>query len=785
MIQYENQVFHLATEHTSYIIGIRNERYLENLYYGRKVHTRVTNTALQEKFGTGYGNSTVCPEDTTMTLDNLCMEYSFGGNGDYRHSPLEMQMPDYSYSNRFYYKEHEIYEGEYRDSKKTKMPYVRCSQEGEQTSTLEIILEDWLYSVELKLIYTVLPSCDVITRRTVITNKGTESIQLNRIMSMQLDLPESDYYMETFDGAWTRERHVNRKKLESGLYVNESTTGSSSNRHNPLILLTKENCTENAGSCYGINLIYSGNHYEAVEVTPYEKIRIMTGINPYQFEWELGQDETFFTPEAVLTYSHKGRQGVSSQFATFVNQYIVPKQWQGTERPVLINNWEATYFDFTEKKLLKLAKEAASLGVELFVLDDGWFGKRESDTSSLGDWFVNEKKLGGSLNQLAAKINNLGMKFGLWIEPEMISENSELYRKHPDWAVRIPKREDYIGRNQYVLDLTREEVRDTVVQMILNVLHGANIEYVKWDMNRHLSDAYSASLGKRQGEFYHRYILGVYDMMERITKACPKILFESCSAGGNRFDLGMLYYMPQIWTSDDTDANERVEIQEGTSYGYPLSTMGAHVSAVPNHQTLRNIGLENRFHIACFGVLGYELDVTKLSTADKRIVKNQIAFYKEHRKLFQYGNFKGERMHNGNIIWQVVSEDKKEAIVMCYQRLQRANSSSDVLKVKGLDADSLYHVQARKQSISIKQFGDLVNQASPVPIKDEGIMQTIVNKVYMLDSEEESYELYGDMLEYAGFKLKQQFVGTGYTGDTRVMGDFATRIYTITKKEGF
>lgn len=777
MIQFENQVFHLSTEHTSYVIGIRNSNYLENLYYGRRIHVTTNYAPLQEEFGTGYGNSVVCPEDAMLTLDNLCMEYSFAGNGDYRHSPLEIRMPDYSFSNRFYYKEYVIYEGEYKENHLTNMPYASYSNDA---VTLELILEDSLYSLELKLIYTVFPSCDVITRRTVVTNRGNDTIQIARIMSLQLDLPESNYYMETFDGAWTRERHMNRKRLESGLYVNESTTGSSSNRHNPLILLTKEDCTENTGSCYGMNLIYSGNHYEAVEVTPYEKIRIMTGINPHRFNWKLEKDETFYSPEAVLTYSHKGRQGVSSQFNRFVNLHIVPKKWQGKERPVLINNWEATYFDFTEKKLLKLAKEAASLGIELFVLDDGWFGKRENDTTSLGDWYVNEKKLGGSLRKFASKINNLGLKFGLWLEPEMISKDSELFCKHPDWAVRIPNREDYIGRNQYVLDVTRQEVRESVVTMILDVLQDANVEYVKWDMNRHLSDAYSASLGERQGEFYHRYMLGVYDMMRRITQACPQVLFESCSAGGNRFDLGMLCYMPQIWTSDNTDANERVAIQEGTSYGYPLSTMKAHVSAVPNHQTLRNISLENRFHIACFGVLGYELDVTKLSMVEKKIIKDQITFYKEHRKLFQFGEFSKSSMHNGNLIWQVVSEDKKSAIVLCYQQLQRPNVSSDLLQVSGLEPDWLYHMEVRKQSISIKQFGDLVNQASPVPIKDEGIVQTIVNKVYTLDSEEESYELYGDMLEYAGVKLKQQFVSTGYTKDTRVMGDFATRIYVIT-----
>lgn len=776
MIQFSDQIFHISTTQTSYVIGLRNNKYLENLYYGRKIHLTKDGNPLREKFGTGYGNSVTSPEDGLMTLDNLCMEYSFAGVGDYRVSPLEIKMPDYSYSTRFGYKEHRIYQGIYAESKETKMPYARYA---EDAMTLELVLVDTLYSLELVLVYTTYDDCDVITRRTVIRNQGTQPIHIEKIMSMQLDLPQSDYSLVTFDGAWTRERHVNTKKLLPGIYVNDSTTGASSNRHNPFIIVQKDDCTETAGECIGVNLIYSGNHYEAVEVSPYEKTRIIVGINPHRFSWELVQGQTFYTPEAVLSYSTNGKQQLSKQLSSFVNRYIVPQQWQGKERPVLINNWEATYFDFTDKKLLKIAKEASALGVELFVLDDGWFGKRNDDSSSLGDWFVNEKKLGGSLTKLAQKINDLGMQFGLWIEPEMISEDSDLYRQHPDWAIKVPNREAYIGRNQYVLDLTREDVREEIVSRIVNILSSANIEYVKWDMNRPISDAYSSVLGQNQGEFYHRYILGVYDLMNQITQKFPNILFESCSAGGNRFDLGMLCYMPQVWTSDDTDANERVEIQEGTSYGYPVSAMGAHVSATPNHQTLRNINLESRFNIACFGVLGYELDVTKLSMVEKKIIKEQIAFYKEYRKLIQYGSFTRSRMHNGNIIWQIVSEDKRQALVLCYQQLQKPNTSSDVLKVSGLLEDTLYSVKVRKQAISIKQFGDLVNQASPVPIKDEGIVQTIVNKVYTLDSEEESYEVYSDLLEYAGIKLKQPFIGTGYTKDTRVMGDFASRIYVI------
>jgi len=598
-------------------------------------------------------------------------------------------------------------------------------------------------------------------------------------MSMMMDFPEKFNNLHTFDGLWVRERHENKKKLISGLYVNDSTTGSSSNRHNPFIMLSKDTCTQEKGECIGMNLIYSGNHYEAIEVSEYGKVRIMTGINPYQFAWTLEKNEAFYTPEAVISYSADGQNGLSHNMHQFIQNHIVSLFWAYKERPILINNWEATYFDFNESKILNIAKQAKKLGIEMVVLDDGWFGKRADDTSSLGDWTANEKKLGGSLRKLAEKMNQLDLKFGLWFEPEMISENSKLYEKHPDWAVKLPNRETFIGRNQLVLDLTRQEVRDYIVYAVNDVLANAPIEYVKWDMNRHLSEAYSASLGQRQGEFYHRYIKGLYEVMRRVTSEFPKILFESCSAGGNRFDLGMLYYMPQIWTSDNTDANERTHIQQGTSFGYPLSTMAAHISAVPNHQTLRTISIETRFNIACFGVLGYEIDITKLTKAEKKAITEQIKFYKEHRMLFLTGTFSRIESNDNHVSWQVVSQDKKEAIVLVYQRLAIPNPSGDILIAKGLLEDELYEVSARKQYISIKQFGNLVNQVSPVPITNDGLLQTVVNKVYMLESENEQYQVYGDLLMNAGIKLTQQFSGTGYNDQTRVMGDYASRLYVL------
>ncbi len=790
MITFKNEVFHLATNNISYLIGIRESAYLENLYFGKRIKMQKSSEPLKEKFASGYGNSIVTPQNTSVTLDNICSEYSFSGMGDFRMSPLEIKMPDGSFSTRFYYQDYEVYEGIYRESLETRMPHARkenVKYPDEVVQTLELRLFDRLFHIQLTLVYTLFEESDIITRRCVVINQGSETISIHKVMSLQLDLPESNYYLNTFDGHWARERHIHKKELISGMYVNDSTTGASSNRHNPLIILEKEDCNEWSGDCIGMNLIYSGNHYEAVEVSAHGKLRIHTGINPHHFCWKLEPNQNFYTPEAVLTFSHKGKNVLTSNFHRFTQNHIVSPQWAYKERPVLINNWEATYFDFSENKLLKLAKEAKELGIELFVLDDGWFGERNDDTSSLGDWNVNEKKLGGTLSNLVGKINKLGMQFGIWMEPEMISEKSHLFEAHPDWAVQIPNRETYLGRNQMVLDYTRKEVREYIVSAIKDVLQSANIEYVKWDMNRPMTEGYSQPLGDCQGEFYHRYILSLYEVIGQITESFPNILFESCSAGGNRFDLGMLYFMPQTWTSDNTDANERIQIQEGTSYGYPLSTMGAHVSAVPNHQTLRNINLETRFQVACFGLLGYELDLTKLNQSEKKVIKNQVAYYKTYRKLFQFGNFYRNRMHNGSVLWQVLSEDKKEGIVLLYQQLAKPNTSSDLLKMVELKEDNLYQVEARKQSISIKQFGSLVNQVSPVAITEGGILQSVVDKVYMLESEEETYEAYGDLLMHAGIKLKQQFIGTGYDENTRVMGDFSSRLYnikTVEEKEG-
>lgn len=778
MIVCNNNVFHITTANTSYIFRADDNGFLENLHYGRKIKVIDDYSPLYEKHGCGYGNSIVCPEDATLTLDNICLEMSYGGIGDFRHLPIDFRSEDGYSLGRFLYRDYKIYKGIYINSDETKMPHGLY---GDDVFTLEISLLDSVNLIEIVLVYTVYEQADVISRRTIVTNGGDNNLVIEKLMSMSLDLPDNDYVMTTFDGAWARERHTNSKKLTSGIFVNSSTTGVSSNRHNPLVMISRGLCDEDYGECMGFNLIYSGNHYEAVEVSPFNKLRIMTGINPEEFKWTLNKNETFYSPEAIMSYSKFGKNGLSKNFHRFINENLINPKWVRKERPILINNWEATYFDFNESKLISIAKEAAKLGIELFVLDDGWFGNRSDDTSSLGDWFVNEKKIGGSLEKLSKKIKDIGLDFGLWVEPEMISRKSKLYEEHPDWAVCIPNRIHYQGRNQMVLDYTNTEVRDYIVEIITNIINSGHISYIKWDMNRPISDGYSPLLLSRQGEFYHRYVLGLYDVMNRITSKFPEVLFEGCSAGGNRFDLGILYYMPQIWTSDDTDANERIDIQTGTSYGYPLSTMSAHVSAVPNHQTLRTIDLETRFNVAMFGVLGYELDITKLSSAEKKIVKRQIEFYKEHRMLLQFGQFHKSVASNGNVIWQVTDRYKKCAIAMLYQRLATPNISNDILKVVDLLEDDIYNLENRPQAISIKQFGSLVNQVSPVDIVDQGVMQALINKVYMLESEKEEYQVTGSMLE-VGVKLLERFVGIGYDESIRPFTDFSSRVYIIEER---
>ncbi|MDD5936131.1 MAG: alpha-galactosidase, partial [Clostridiales bacterium] len=553
---------------------------------------------------------------------------------------------------------------------------------------------------------------------------------------------------------------------------------------NPFVMLAKKHTTEDHGECYGINLVYSGNHYEAVHVDGSRKMRLLSGINPTGFCYQLKPNEQFEAPEAVMAYSNRGYTGMSHCMHYFVQNHIVRGQWKKKQRPVLLNSWEAAYFKFDEGKLLKMAKDAKELGIELFVLDDGWFGKRDDDKTSLGDWTPNLKKLPGGVKRLAEKINALGLEFGIWVEPEMVSEDSECYRAHPDWAVKIANQAHSFGRNQMILDLTKTEVIAYIKEQLSNLFSSANISYVKWDMNRIFSDYYSNSLSPEcQGEFSHRYVQGLYQILEHVQTHFPHILLEGCASGGNRFDLGMLCYAPQIWASDNTDPICRAKIQTGYSYGYPMSVVTAHVSDSPNHQTLRNTPMDTRYQVACFGLLGYECNLLELQKEEWKQIAGQIELYKKHRETLQFGDYYRLGESNGQYQWMVVSKDKKEALGLYVQGLVTPNYSFGTFKTKGLAAEKQYHFYNRPMKFNIKEFGSLVNMVAPIHIKNHSIVQSLVAKVVKLESEKEDYIVSGSVMNHIGIRLKPGFASNGYDDQVRFFQDFASRLYIMEEVE--
>lgn len=775
-IEFDGGVFSLNTKNTGYIFRISKFGHLEHIHYAERVPASDAQ-ALAVKHDIQLGSSVMYDKsDNDYCLDALCLEWSGVGRGDYRQTPLEAKMPDGSFTSDFVYESHEIVRG---CVPMESLP--NAYDDTEQAQTLIIRMCEKERPVELRLYYTVFYDCNVIARRCVLKNTGTQDISVRRIMSMSLDLADRGFLMHSFDGGWIKETHRHIRPVEYGMYVNSSTTGASSNRHNPGFILSEKSTCEDSGRAWGFNLVYSGNHFGVVEKSNHDLVRVQLGINPHCFDWTLHPGESFETPEAVMTFSQTGFNGMSANFHDFVNNNIVRGNWKNIERPVLINNWEACFFKFTRGKLLKLARRAKKLGVELFVLDDGWFGARNSDTAGLGDYKVNLRKLPGGLGEFADSIEKLGMKFGLWFEPESVNEDSELYRRHPDWAIKPPVGEPSLGRNQLLLDLTRAQVRDYIVESVGNVLDSAKISYVKWDMNRHMSDAYSASL-TNQGEFAHRYILGLYDVLDRIFTPRKHILFESCSSGGNRFDLGMLCYSPQIWSSDDTDPIERLSIQGGLSYLYPQSAMGAHVSAAPHQQTLRDTPLPTRFNVSAFGVLGYELDLKYLTPVERKEVSEQIAFYKAHRKTFQYGRFyRFDERKDNKVHWQVSARDGSEHIVGHFQKLCTASEGHDDLSVKNLEGSAEFSLVCKPQRIFIKRLGGLVKHVMPIELHPDGFILRTANKYFAMPDGAEKYDGISGAALMSGIKLNSQFLGTGYNAALHMFGDFGSALFTATK----
>lgn len=703
-----SQTFHLYNPYYSYIIKLLPDGTPGQLYFGPPLTHRENFDSLLELRDRPL-QVNCSPSWDCFSLDSVKLEYPCAGTTDFRRTALEVSLPDGSRTLEPRYQSHEITPG------KPPLPGLPATyvEEGSEADTLTLVLLDEPTGLQITLRYTVFANHAALARSVSLKNTGAAPLTLTRAMSFSLDLPESDYQWMEFIGGWGKERTPVLRDLAPGVTSIESVQGCSSAQENPFAILKRKETTEFAGEALGFSLVYSGNFLLQAQVDSWDNTRILGGIHPEGFGWVLYPGDTFTTPEAVLAYTQSGLNDLSQTYHALYRSRLARGEWRDKPRPVLLNSWEAFYMDFDQEDLLRLARSAAQLGVELFVLDDGWFGhRRDDDHASLGDWFPNPQKLPGGIAALSAEVHRLGMLFGLWFEPEMVNEDSDLYRAHPDWVVQTPGRMRGVGRNQYVLDFSRQEVVDNLYGQMEQVLAQGKVDYVKWDMNRCITQPYSAALpAHRQGEFYHRYILGVYSLYERLTHRFPHILFESCASGGNRFDPGMLYYAPQAWCSDNTDAVARLQIQYGTSYCYPLSSMGSHVSVCPNHQVFRTTPLETRFGVAIFGAFGYELDVTKLPDRQREEIKQQIAFFKEHRSLLQFGAFyRLKSPFAGNIAgWMVVSPDKTQAIALECKILTQANAPCRRLKLAGLDPHALYAVNGENP-----RYGDELMQAGLV-----------------------------------------------------------------------
>ncbi|TMW70412.1 alpha-galactosidase [Alteribacter natronophilus] len=733
-VNQEPLEFHLQSENVSYILTILENGQPGHLYYGKKLTHRESFQHFVrggERGATAYLNE----GDMNFSLELVQQEFPSFGTTDFREPAIHILQENGSRISGFEYVKHDTVKGK---PKLEGLPATYTEDESE-ASTLILTLHDPVTDAELMLFYTIFEDTGAVTRSAKVLNNGAEPLRIKRFMSASVDFPDADFDMVQLSGAWVRERHVHSRRLVPGIQRVSSTRGTSSSQQNPFFAMVRPDTNEHTGDVYGFSFVYSGNFLAQVEVDHYDSARAMIGLHPFDFEWKLETGESFQSPEAVLVYSSEGMNGMSRAYHDLYRKRLARGEWRDRERPVLINNWEATYFDFNEEKILEIARSAHECGVELFVLDDGWFGRRDDDTTSLGDWVVDERKLPGGMKQLAENVTDLGMQFGLWFEPEMISKESRLFKEHPEWVIQAPDRRLSHGRNQYVLDFSNREVVDHLFSQMAAVLEDAPISYVKWDMNRNITEAGSAWLPRdRQQELWHRYILGVYELYERLTARFPHILFESCASGGARFDPGMLYYAPQAWTSDNTDAVERLKIQYGTSFVYPLSSMGAHVSAVPNHQVKRVTSLKTRGDTAFFGMFGYELDVTKMSETDREQVKKQIRFYKNYRSLIQKGVFTRliSPFGSNETAWMVTSKDKSTALAGYYQVLGEPNPGFKKLKLAGLDPDRKYKVSGK------------------------------------------SLFYYGDELMHAGLDLEEPYIGTD-TGGIQDSGDFTSQLYVI------
>lgn len=684
----KDRTFTLQTKNTTYQMQVDRYGFLLHLYYGKKTDTCMD--YLLTYYDRGFsGNPYDAGEDRTYSMDTLPQEFPCYGNGDFRSTAFAVENADGSMSCDLRYKSHKIFDGKYNLEG---LPAVYASEE--EAQTLEILMEDPVTGVKVVLLYGVLSAQDIITRSVCVKNESSGKIYLNKIESASLDFLYGDYELLTFYGRHAMERNVQRVPVVHGTQKIGSVRGTSSHQYNPMMILAEKETTEDKGNCYAMSFVYSGCFQGEVLKDQLNQTRMMLGLQEEAFRYPLETGEMFQAPEVILSYSSEGMNRLSQNLHHCIRQHICRGKYKEEIRPILINSWEAAYFDFTGDTIYELAKAAKEVNIDMLVMDDGWFGKRDDDNSGLGDWFVNEKKLGGTLGNLIKRINDLGVKFGIWIEPEMVSEDSDLYRKHPDWALTVPGRNPVRSRNQLVLDFSRKEVVDEIYDQICKVLDQGNIEYVKWDMNRSLMDVYS-SVTREQGRVLYDYVLGLYDFLERLVQRYPNLLIEGCSGGGGRFDAGMMYYTPQIWCSDNTDAIDRLRIQYGTSFGYPVSVVGSHVSAVPNHQTGRKTPLHTRGVVAMSGTFGYELNLMKLSEEEKQEIREQIAEYKSYAPIIQNGLYYrlSDPTTEEICAWEFVHTDEKEqskVLLNIVMQVIHGNMTVNYVKLQGLEETAVY-----------------------------------------------------------------------------------------------
>ena len=776
MVKKEKDVFLINTNDLSYVFHIDKTGLVIHDYFGKKIDLMdfdIKPLSLKHDFA--KGTSVIYDEkiDDQLSMDHVLLEFSFPHKGDFRSTPVLLKNEKFGYVFDFKYRDFEI-----REAK----PLEGLPTPHDANEELVVFLEDKVAQVVVELHYLVFEEANVIARNIVIVNNGELPLTVLKALSYQLDLVNKEFELTTLSGGWVSEMNQQIQDIKEGKYSIESKTGFSSARFNPFFMIKEKRANLDSGDVYSFNLIYSGNHLAEIELTHYGLLRVEAGINPFCFEHLLNKDERFETPYAVLTYSNKGINGARLNMHHFTNNHVIPSQWNGTLRPVVINNWEATTFKFKESKLVSLAKDAKKFGAELFVLDDGWFGQRNNDFAGLGDYNVNKKKLPHGLEGLSKKIHKNGMKFGLWFEPEGINPDSDCYRAHPDWAIKCVEREPSLSRHELLMDLTKVEVQDYIIDNVSSILEKANIDYVKWDMNRNVSDITFGNY--LPGEFYHRYILGLYRIFDTLVKKFPQVLFEGCASGGNRFDLGVLSYFPQIWTSDDTDGHERLTIQSGTYLGYPLSTVSAHVSCSPSQSMLRKTPIDTRFNLAMFGDFGYELFFSELPKLDKRRCLANIAVYKKYREIFQFGDFYELDSHSDNFKkWQVLSKDRKTSLVGHFNVLQKSNAPECHLDTKGLLDNQKYDVEVVKQEIDIREFGSLINALTPFHVNPNGWLVRLISKFKTIPCDDYKCQVYGSVLNNSGLVLHPEWSGNGLNDKVRVMRDFGSRLYIINAHE--